>query len=1546
MPRMLGEAFVVISPDSDGFKTKLAAQLKKAMAGVSSNVPVTPDTGDFRAEATAKIRAALAGLNPQVPVGMDLAGTGMLRAKIEAAIAGLNPQVPVALDANAAAAAAKIEAELAALKPEIPVSLDIEGAPEAIAALKVLMRNLGLADFLDIDVAPGKIMSQLLLLKRKMAQAGIADLLEVNLNQSQLDQQLAKLSHVTEEIPVQLDIAKLPEELGVKADITSTTQEAADALLLAATKTLTSATEALNVTTAPLIPATYKLISATGDLTTATKLLTAATRAERGGTAAAAAVPGEPKVSGAAETLPPAREEVVITASAAQAEGVVETLRAELTELAGKLTDLRIGVDDTAAEAKIAALQAKVAALADKLPAMIFTANTSDLDTAIAAERTKIAALQQKMSDLQVNADTTAATAKIAALEKQIAGMYVTLEKIEDTGVDLDINAALTKIYALEAQLVILNSDARMIQLNAQTAGFNAAIAASAAKIAALQKQAASIQIGGNVSTAGLLAAQAQVLALQAATAKLTPSATQAGGAITALGAAAGAAAGGAGKGGGGGGLTAAAAAAGAAGAAAGGAAAKAGGLSAAWAKLSAVIGGASVGWTATIGGIAGWHIVLDLVIEGVILLTGTLLALGAAAAAVYPAIDQLGYGFNHALQAMTALGTDAGPVAGALDQLQKSVVPQVYEAFGGVLNLVTGQTGALSKAAHDVVNIFDTWIAKIDLWAGGQRTVNGLLASGAGYLSQLGKFFGILAQAINNLLTKDPGIVHYLLDIFQGVALLIDAFSMLPKPVVEAVLALHGLYLWGSVIGGLIGKVVVFFGDLGISVAKVVGPMLGLSTATGTMAKSFLGLSVVSWAWVAVAAVALGALAYEMTQADTGAKSFISTMDTSLSQLNASQAILQISADVGQLRTQIAQVPAQVGNMELGVVSFAAKSADAFKAINSTAPLSNQMFKDLASSIYNGVRAFMGWANIGPQVKQTQNDVSAFTGEIIKLTGQQDNLFQVTGKLVTGQNKLGIGALSVSQAFGLMDMAGVAAGDSFAVMWQKVSNLVTGYKAMSIQGGLLANSINAMDLVTEQQDSKVSDLTAAWTGFINLVTGGVSAFNTFETQMYGIAAAATAVSSTLAVSSGKASLSLTGIGTAADAAGISMTGLNQKSLQLQAAFTTGITSASALENNLTDLDSAAGLGAKGTDMLELATKDMVAQLLPLAKNSQQATTQLYALAQQGGYTGAGSFKSLSQWVTTASGSMKTAKNPAQQLDDTVTTLTKDAGSLTKDVQNLSIALGTTLTQSMSAAILQASGGQKAFDAFATAVLHTQFNSQAQVASALTLGNQLLALTGDTKDAHTEFDAFAQQMGMSRAQADLLWSEIVTKLSPTISQLGGTIIPDTQAAFESWANNSLNLSQQKADDLWTEITTKLGPSLLGLSNTTVPGAKQKFMDFATGALDLTKTAAQNLWDTLVQQKLTAVATQSDISRSAFIRLATQLGDTTTQARNLWTALRQIPSNTAVTLTETGKGTFIINGNVAPTPSGGVPLSTAVTKAATGHHQHGHHPDRR
>lgn len=1054
------------------------------------------------------------------------------------------------------------------------------------------------------------------------------------------------------------------------------------------------------------------------------------------------------------------------------------SLNLRMQALSQTLAHMRAGVDTKSAQADIVKLQAQLHTLAKTVGNIKFGGDTTKLDTAIAKEKAKLAALQRQASDLQLDADRTKATQKISDLEAEAFHLDKRLNSLR---ADVDINKALNRLYAIDAELKVLNDDARNIEFLAKTAAINAEIEQVRVHIRSLSQE--KIDLAANVDLKGLLGAEAAILGMEAAVEKLGGSTK--------------------------------------------GATAAAAGFKGIW----------TGGWiNGAILGIGIWHIALDALLEAIIIVTAASAALAAGIVAMSEPAKNVATQLKAVQTASSSLGQNIQPLTGKLDDLMKAMAPRTIEAFGGGLQLISTQSGNVLKRMEPVVNLFDTWIAKIDIWSAHQRDFGAIINSGREFLEQLGKAVGILGDAISNLLQKDPGIAHFLLDFIQGALGLLDVFSKLPAPIVTATLAIHGAYIWLKL---LVAVPILSF-------AKSLGILSEAQLAAAGSALKFQNivkfLLFNPFGWATAAAVGLDLVVYELTQATSYAKKFNAALEQGLSSDTASQAILQISADIGELNRQIAEVPGRSAESFVKAGDNALRAGHSFNQISYDLNRGNipGALKEIGKSAWYAIKSFSGFQNAGLPMLQARNDVGAFKNEIVKLSAEQTRLFHTTGVLVRGQNDLNIGAVSVSQAFALMDLAGVKASDSFDVQYQKVKNLVTGYETLSIRGGILKNSVNAITFSSLQQQERVQQLNQAWDTFFKTVTGGENGFLTFAKQTIGLFRVLGASGLKMNESNGKISTSLSGLAKASTGAKVSMTGLNDASINARQTFLATADAANTQIDNLTTLANAAGLGQKGTEMLTRATQDMVAALIPAAGHSKALQDVLFALAQHGGYPGANSMKELEKWVGKV-------QDPMKELDKITETLTTDAASLTDDVKNLSIALGQNLNDAMSKAILQATGGQQAFDDFANSIFHTKKNSEQQQKAALNLANQLIKLTGNTKDAHNEFDAFAQEMGLTRKDADQLWQEISGKLTPAINNQADKALPDVKNAFRTWAEVGLDYSRDHADKLWTEITTKLGPKLNGLGDLTAGPVKNKFIDWAMNGLHLSRQKAIELW---------------------------------------------------------------------------------------------------
>lgn len=164
-----------------------------------------------------------------------------------------------------------------------------------------------------------------------------------------------------------------------------------------------------------------------------------------------------------------------------------------------------------------------------------------------------------------------------------------------------------------------------------------------------------------------------------------------------------------------------------------------------------------------------------------------------------------------------------------------------------------------------------------------------------------------------------------------------------------------------------------------------------------------------------------------------------------------------------------------------------------------------------------------------------------------------------------------------------------------------------------------------------------------------------------------------------------------------------------------------------------------------------------------------------------------------------------------------------------------------------------------------------------------------------------------QGMNSLLAQAVINASQLAGTLQQNLNQmlaqaaanaLGGQRALNTFAAAVLAGNTS---AQQLASNGGQQVLRMFQQMYQG----DVPKAKQAFTDWAENGLGLSKSAANSLW-----QQLVTLQRQIDSMHGKTIPVT-------------------------VKISETGTGSFVVNGNVTPTLSGGQRLADVVTKAAGG-----------
>lgn len=761
-------------------------------------------------------------------------------------------------------------------------------------------------------------------------------------------------------------------------------------------------------------------------------------------------------------------------------------------------------------------------------------------------------------------------------------------------------------------------------------------------------------------------------------------------------------------------------------------------------------LGGNVTPWKGTVlaKDVPVWHPVSHIVIESVIALAAAFTDLALAGAAMTPAAIEIGDRL-YALRSVTnALGGSMSGLGGGITTFTRSLAGNTISAFGGVLNMFNKNGKQAEQVIRQVVIGLDDWIAKIDIFMN-TRGGTGILTFGLNILHQFEGIANTMGVAFANIMKADPGTIHYLLNLVEFSARLLQLFTELPIPFVRTTLQIEAAWLYGGLLYNQLAKIpgVAYlvnsvFGKTGFLFGGITKNIQGATSAAGKFEAILAGGVIL----LAIAAVgfSIEQIVTHWDSASGAVNKYIATQNKALANMNAEQAFNNIPGMIGDVNKQISKVnPASlVGGMN-SMSNFGNGMSMQFQAVANAWAQSGStwghLFHAFDVTFNPGMRAQAGAA------VQAGHDVAAYRVQIQALSKDQQNLFGTMANVV----KEGYGT---QQSFALMNMAGVQASDSIQLATQKVNNLIAGYKQMGIQGALMQNSMNAVNFNTWLGDSNIANVTGGWTSFISTVTGGVTAFQTFEQGLLSTK-------------------------TAAGAAGASITGLNANSLTLQQDFSTNVTNASAMINSLYTLAATAKLGTQGTNDITQATKDMVAQMLPAVGTNKALQDSLYALAQQGGYQGANSMKALSTW-------MGKIKQPGQQLEGIMTALTSKSANLAQDIMNLATAINPMMTNAMAQAIVQANGGTKALENWATNVVRGNGNMGQFVGSAQSMYKQLVAVYGATSNGKTEFEAFNQMLGISKGQSDRLWQALQSGSTSAIATIISQI-QRGQAAIDS-----------------------------------------------------------------------------------------------------------------------------------------------------------------
>jgi peptidoglycan hydrolase-like protein with peptidoglycan-binding domain len=521
-------------------------------------------------------------------------------------------------------------------------------------------------------------------------------------------------------------------------------------------------------------------------------------------------------------------------------------------------------------------------------------------------------------------------------------------------------------------------------------------------------------------------------------------------------------------------------------------------------------------------------------------------------------------------------------------------------------------------------------------------------------------------------------------------------------------------------------------------------------ASKTGIFTKAFTGLgSWLSGNWVLIAAAAAAGLAYivyQAQQASAKITNFVGSMNAELDKIGAGASLVALPALVGSIQTQLDKI--HKGAEDL--TGYWGQSFEKlFKAqqIPSGSIFSATFWKQTGSQIASNFSGLMHVFGIG--LSTAANDTQALSDEQKHLIGYFDNLTSTVYQSGKGYESLSKQGFSLSQSMSILTLAGVKQGDSLSLMRQKVTDLLTGYQAMSQRSGEIGSDMNVITVAASNQLKSMGQLNTAWDAFTKIVSAPVdtfltvaSAFNTFATDAQLAGAGASGLATNFKALTGAVS---------------------PNALKLQTDFQTTYTSITQMFDAMRNSSAVSGSG----DFTKFA-KDAVAALLPLAGSNKAAAAEISTLAQEAGGPATTNLKELGKWAGNV-------KDPMKGMYDATQNAAVAASNLSADAARLSSTLANDLTPLMATSILQAAKAGPSMQNFASAVFGAHGNIDKMVPSGTALASVLTKVSGNSANAKALFIGMAESMGLSKKQADDLWSRVNGKpLKPVADTIAAT----------------------------------------------------------------------------------------------------------------------------------------------------------------------------
>jgi hypothetical protein len=776
--------------------------------------------------------------------------------------------------------------------------------------------------------------------------------------------------------------------------------------------------------------------------------------------------------------------DVPLSADPARLNAAVAAAAAKVAALRQALSGLRIDADAKAMIAKIAALEAQSVHLARAMQGMKLGVDITAARTKILAITAEIKVLQDDLLGLKLDADVTALMTKLVIAENELE----TVTRARDILINIDETAALTDLATLKAAMNALQQSIASIRIDVNDTAGLAKLASFTAKADALTKTINNFTVDANIAPAiaSLLTLTASFEVFAKSITDKTAPATAA---LSNLGVA--------------GLLT----------------AGWLGNLSGKTQLFAGVL--TQLGLPAFIASASALHILADSALEVVAEVIPASIALGAFGLGAAPVIADIATQMKTLFNTSRALNTNIYPLTGGFQSLANAVKPEVYTLFGDALVIVEKNMGGVQKLAVDTGKVVDQLALRITsaLTSG---SLNKLIANGPADLAQLGTLVGNIFGIIGNVLKVLPGYAQQIFGALDAVTKAIEGVTASPfvQWLLQVGLAGHAFILWvglavtgavllGNALLGLGAKLklvdeglvvfdaATFVDGLIVMVTGVINLGVALVTMAGSEVIAAAGAGILAGAWAAVtaidpliwAALAIGglvALGLALTRGGASLNSFDTAVNSVVSNSSINDLGASFKAQIGQVTTQVATGTASLASLQ-----------------SQLAGLPKSMTTANAAS-----------GRFGASMDQQSASVMGLSSQI---SAQNTTLAQnktELGLLNTGQSnyasllKTAGGSLSILNAAGITSNQILTAGKTDMAKYTiEVLAQADAYKALNIGTGEQAAARNANAVATTELATATATMAQQETALLATITGGQTAFNSFQQSIIGTTA-------------------------------------------------------------------------------------------------------------------------------------------------------------------------------------------------------------------------------------------------------------------------------------------------------------------------------------------------------------------------------------------------------------------------------------------------------